>query len=69
MEHFVNIHIDEQIVGHKNIDCPHYNKCLDSNIEKENDYWICNKCEYEYEFTNKTIDLDIFNLFKGVYFD
>ena len=48
--HFVDVYYQDNIVGHKNIDCEHYDRCLNKHAAISSHYWICNNCKYENQF-------------------
>jgi len=48
---FVNIYLNDKFIGHKNINCPYYERCLNDHCIKDSNYWICNKCKYEFNFS------------------
>jgi len=68
---YVDIYYNDKNIGHKNINCPHYTECLDESIGKDQDYWICNNCKYEFTYEKKinTIDIEKYLvLFENVLF-
>jgi len=60
---FVTIVIEDIKVGHKNINCPEYEKCLDKHSLKNSDYWICNNCKHENAFIDESTILEKYKLF------
>jgi len=49
-KHFVEVRDELYIYGHKNIDCPGYDNCLLQAAIQGRKFWVCNKCEHEYNF-------------------
>ena len=50
------IGFDDKLIGHKNINCPDYEHCLQNNCILNSRYWICNGCKQEHSF-KKVIDM------------
>ncbi|ETR69478.1 MAG: hypothetical protein OMM_09567 [Candidatus Magnetoglobus multicellularis str. Araruama] len=48
--HYIDIYSFDQKIGHKNIDCPNYNDCLDKFSVQGDEFWICNQCEHEFNY-------------------
>ena len=68
--HYVDIYLLDGIIGHKNIDCPNYERCLDKYASMDKDYWLCNGCNYEYEYVSNSRQelIKYIDLYKGVFF-
>ena len=63
INNFVTVIVDDVIIGHKNINCPNYEKCLDKHCQKNAEYWICNNCRYEQTFIKESQILREYRLF------
>jgi hypothetical protein len=50
-------------MGHKNINCPKYEKCLALHCLKDSQYWICNNCKYEYKYIKESKILRHYKMF------
>jgi len=62
--HFIEIFCHNgKYIGHKNIDCPDYEKCLNKAVIRDRSYWICNNCENEFKF--KPLSLSEIELYEA----
>ena len=55
--HFVTI----EGFGHKNIDCPKYEDCLDEACEYDLPFWLCNGCPNEFVFADDLVKVHDFH--------
>jgi len=60
---FVTIIIEDIEVGHKNINCPEYENCLDEHCKRNSQYWICNNCKNEHVFCDESTILNQYKQF------
>ncbi|KPA16678.1 hypothetical protein MHK_003113 [Candidatus Magnetomorum sp. HK-1] len=57
MESFVEIVLNDIVIGHKNINCPDYEKCLNEQSSINSNFWICNGCNRENVFKNRNDEI------------